>query len=198
MSFARNSLYAALSFTRVAAGLVLALVVTSQPARAADEAPAAKDAKPAPKETVKEQFADVWTRDKLTGDWEGWRTDLLNHGIDAQFRLSQYGQRVRERWCRQERRVRRNVGLPGQQRPEEALRLVGRLVGRHACQDAVRARCPRRRGRHDAPEHGAADAAAGSTTTGRTSPGSPSTSIFRSARGTSASSPSASSTSSMR
>jgi porin len=67
--------------------------VTSQPAGAADEATAA-DAKPAPKETFKEQFEDVWTRDKFTGDWEGWRTNLQEHGIDPQFRLSQYGQWV--------------------------------------------------------------------------------------------------------
>ena len=81
------------SFTRVVAALVLALVVTSQPVRAADE-DAAEDAKPAPKETFKEQFEDVWNRDLLTGDWEGWRTDLQDHGIDAQFRLGQYGQWV--------------------------------------------------------------------------------------------------------
>jgi porin len=82
-----------LSFTRVAAGLVLALVVTSQPARAADEATAA-EAKPAPEETFREQFEEVWNRDLFTGDWEGWRTTLHDHGIDAQFRLSQYGQGV--------------------------------------------------------------------------------------------------------
>jgi porin len=93
MSLVRQPLHAGWSFTRVAAGLVLALAVTSQPARAADEV-AAEDTKPAPKETFKEQFEDVWTRDKFTGDWEGWRTDLQEHGIDPQFRLSQYGQWV--------------------------------------------------------------------------------------------------------
>ncbi len=84
---------ARLSLTHVAAGLVLALVVTSQPVRAADEA-TAEDANPAPEQTFKEQLEDVWNRDKFTGDWEGLRTDLLDRGIDAQFRLSQYGQGV--------------------------------------------------------------------------------------------------------
>jgi hypothetical protein len=93
MSPGLQSRCSALSFTRVAAGLAFALFVTSQPAGAADEATAA-DAKPAPQETFKEQLEDVWTRDKFTGDWEGWRTDLQEHGIDPQFRLSQYGQWV--------------------------------------------------------------------------------------------------------
>jgi len=73
--------------------LILALGVMSLPAHAADEA-TNEDAKPAPEQTFKEQLEDVWTRDKFTGDWEGWRTDLLDRGIDAQFRLSQYGQWV--------------------------------------------------------------------------------------------------------
>jgi carbohydrate-selective porin OprB len=37
---------------------------------------------------------DIWTRDKLTGDWWGGRTYLADHGIDIGLRLSQYGQRV--------------------------------------------------------------------------------------------------------
>ena len=37
---------------------------------------------------------DIWTRDKLTGDWWGGRTYLSDHGIDIGLRLSQYGQRV--------------------------------------------------------------------------------------------------------
>ena len=61
---------------------------------AEDSKTGTKDAKPAPEQTVKEQFEDVWTRDKLTGDWGGWRTDVLDHGIDAQFRLSLYYQNV--------------------------------------------------------------------------------------------------------
>ncbi len=37
---------------------------------------------------------DVWTRDKLTGDWWGLRKDLSDHGIDIGLRLSQYYQGV--------------------------------------------------------------------------------------------------------
>jgi len=37
---------------------------------------------------------DVWTRDKLTGDWGGLRSDLSKRGIDIGLRLSQYWQRV--------------------------------------------------------------------------------------------------------
>jgi porin len=37
---------------------------------------------------------DIWTRDKLTGDWWGLRTYLGDHGIDIDLRLSQYGQWV--------------------------------------------------------------------------------------------------------
>ena len=77
----------------VLSGLVFALVVTSQPVRAADEA-TAEDATPAPQESFKEQFNDVWTRDKFLGDWGGLRTDLLDHGIDVGLRLSHYGQSV--------------------------------------------------------------------------------------------------------
>jgi porin len=36
----------------------------------------------------------IWTRDKLTGDWWGARTDLSDHGIDIDLRLSQYYQGV--------------------------------------------------------------------------------------------------------
>jgi carbohydrate-selective porin OprB len=93
MRLALHPFSARRSFTRVAAVLVLALLVTSQPSRAADEA-TAEDAKPAPKQTAAEQFKEVWNRDLFTGDWEGWRTTLHDHGIDAQFRLSQYGQGV--------------------------------------------------------------------------------------------------------
>ena len=71
----------------------LMLVSPPHPANAADEA-TAEDAKPAPKETFQEQFEEVWNRDLLTGDWEGWRTALQEQGIDPQFRLSQYGQWV--------------------------------------------------------------------------------------------------------
>jgi porin len=37
---------------------------------------------------------DIWTRDKLTGDWGGMRTKLGEHGIDIGLRLSQYYQGV--------------------------------------------------------------------------------------------------------
>ncbi len=36
----------------------------------------------------------IWTRDKLTGDWGGARSDLSKDGIDLDFRLSQYYQGV--------------------------------------------------------------------------------------------------------
>ena len=47
-----------------------------------------------PDRSAKEFLKDVWTRDTLTGDWGGLRTDLHDHGIDIGFRLSQYGQWV--------------------------------------------------------------------------------------------------------
>ena len=37
---------------------------------------------------------NIWTRDKLTGDWGGLRSDLTKHGIDIGLRLSQYYQGV--------------------------------------------------------------------------------------------------------
>ena len=37
---------------------------------------------------------DIWSRDKLTGDWRGLRTDLTKHGIDIELRLSQFYQGV--------------------------------------------------------------------------------------------------------
>jgi hypothetical protein len=48
----------------------------------------------AAEESFKDQLKEVWNRDLFTGDWEGWRTDLQEHGIDPQFRLSQFGQWV--------------------------------------------------------------------------------------------------------
>ena len=45
-------------------------------------------------ETVSASEKSIWTRDKLTGDWGGLRTDLTKHGIDIDLRLSQYGQWV--------------------------------------------------------------------------------------------------------
>jgi len=37
---------------------------------------------------------NIWTRDKLTGDWGGLRSDLSNKGIDIGLRLSNYLQSV--------------------------------------------------------------------------------------------------------
>ena len=37
---------------------------------------------------------DIWTRDKLTGDWGGTRSDLSDHGVDIGLRLTQYYQSV--------------------------------------------------------------------------------------------------------
>ena len=48
----------------------------------------------APNRSFKESIKEVWNRDKLTGDWRGLRTDLAEHGIDIDLRLSQYGQGV--------------------------------------------------------------------------------------------------------
>jgi porin len=45
-------------------------------------------------EDNKTQSDDIWTRDKLTGDWGGLRSDLSKHGIDINLRLSQYQQWV--------------------------------------------------------------------------------------------------------
>jgi hypothetical protein len=69
--------------------LVLALVVASlgfgQPANA-EGGSAEPD--------MKAQLLDVWNRDLFTGDWQGMRTQLHDHGIDVGLRLSQYGQGV--------------------------------------------------------------------------------------------------------
>jgi porin len=37
---------------------------------------------------------DIWTRDKLTGDWGGLRSDLTKHGVQLDFRLTQFYQGV--------------------------------------------------------------------------------------------------------
>jgi porin len=42
----------------------------------------------------KTQAEDIWTRDKLTGDWRGLRSDLGKHGIGIDLRLSQFYQDV--------------------------------------------------------------------------------------------------------
>ena len=38
----------------------------------------------------------IWTRDKLSGDWGGLRSDLGERGIDFEFRFNQYYQDVTE------------------------------------------------------------------------------------------------------
>ena len=45
-------------------------------------------------ETGTAEADDIWTRKKLTGDWYGLRSDLAEHGINLDFRLSQYYQGV--------------------------------------------------------------------------------------------------------
>ena len=52
----------------------------------AQDSTASADAKPATE--------NMWTRDELTGEWGGLRTDLSKHGIDLDLRLSQYWQGV--------------------------------------------------------------------------------------------------------
>jgi porin len=45
-------------------------------------------------EAEKSATESVWTRDKLTGDWGGLRSDLGKHGIDLEIKLSTYYQSV--------------------------------------------------------------------------------------------------------
>ena len=37
---------------------------------------------------------DIWTREKLTGDWGGLRSDLADHGLSFDLRATQYYQGV--------------------------------------------------------------------------------------------------------
>ena len=60
-------------------------------------APAEVAANPVPtpaEEKASASEKSILARDKLTGDWGGLRTDLTDHGIDIDLRLSQYGQWV--------------------------------------------------------------------------------------------------------
>ena len=43
-------------------------------------------------EETAEYAKEVWGRDKLTGDWAGFRTDAKDHGLDVEFTLSQFYQ----------------------------------------------------------------------------------------------------------
>jgi porin len=45
-------------------------------------------------ETGGADSGNIWTRDKLTGDWGGWRTDLQKSGIDFDAKLTNYFQSV--------------------------------------------------------------------------------------------------------
>ena len=42
----------------------------------------------------KTETESIWTRDTLTGDWGGARSDLVSRGVKFDFRLSQYYQGV--------------------------------------------------------------------------------------------------------
>ena len=64
-------------------GLYAQSLKAGEPAKSADEAPAGKT-----------WLEDLMTRDKLTGDWRGLRTDLTKHGLDFDLRLSQFYQSV--------------------------------------------------------------------------------------------------------
>jgi porin len=43
---------------------------------------------------AKEVLKDIWTRDKLSGDWGGLRTHLAEHGVYPEIKFSQFGQGV--------------------------------------------------------------------------------------------------------
>jgi len=72
--------------------LVCLLVVAgfSAPAQAEETGAHVHKMPPAP-ESWGEAFKDIWNRDKLTGDWD---SDLHDHGLDVDLRLSQYYQNV--------------------------------------------------------------------------------------------------------
>jgi porin len=52
------------------------------------------DVQPAPDRSAREVLKDIWTRDKLSGDWGGLRTDLADHGVYPEITFSQFGQGV--------------------------------------------------------------------------------------------------------
>ncbi len=82
------------SFTALIAVLAVALPGSTRSAHAEEPDSHAHDAQPAPDRSAKEVLKDIWTRDKLSGDWGGLRTDLTDHGIDIDLRLLQFYQGV--------------------------------------------------------------------------------------------------------
>ena len=73
--------------------LVLALVDGSLPRKTqgAMSENHVHEAAPASDQSIWENFKDIWSRDKLTGNWD---SDLHDHGLDVDLRLSQYYQNV--------------------------------------------------------------------------------------------------------
>ncbi len=68
--------------------------VPTPSAQAKEPASHVHAAPPAPRRSAEEVVKDIWTREKLSGDWRGLRTDLHDHGVDIELRLSQFGQWV--------------------------------------------------------------------------------------------------------
>ena len=82
-----------------------AMAASTLPAHAEPESEAAKDKPPGAHEheftpdtpfldSTWEYTKEVWGRDKLTGDWGGFRSDAKDHGLDVEFTLSQFYQGV--------------------------------------------------------------------------------------------------------
>ena len=70
--------------------IVLAMALAGQCYGETDTA----DPKPAGQSWQTEDFQNIWTRPKLTGDWYGLRSDLAEKGITFDLRLSQFYQAV--------------------------------------------------------------------------------------------------------